>query len=144
MRTEEVKYKVVITTNTFATFERELCAYVTGQIGQCNTGIEHRFKADEEVKKLFEDAMERRQCIDDYWRPVQASSKDGNAFELYFKVYPTKEMIDLLVEGCKLFADEQKKKYPITTKINVDEVKIVTERTIIEELEEICLDGTFE
>jgi hypothetical protein len=134
---ETLKYKVVITTNVLVTFVPELCAYITGQIGQCNVGIDLRFKADEETRKLFGDAMERRMCPDDYFRPADQSPLDGNAFELYFKTKPTTEMISIIKERCNLFADEQKKKFPIMSRIEIMSLLLITERTLVEETEEV-------
>lgn len=143
MRNEIIKWKVVITTNTFATtFENDLCAFVTGQIGQCNVGTEFRYKADEEVRNLFEAAMERRMCSDDYFRPVYSSLDDSNAFELYFKDKPTDEMMSLLKSGCEDFALERKKKLPITTKIEFRSIKLVKESTVVEVTEEEYLEQT--
>ena len=139
MKQETLKYKVVITTNVLVTFVPELCAYITGQIGQCNVGIDLRFKADADVRKQFEESMERRMCPDDYFRPADQSPLDGNAFELYFKTKPTVEMIEIIKERFNLFADEQKRKMPIMVRIEIRDFRLVTERTLVEESEEVFL-----
>lgn len=135
---EEIKYRVVITTNTFAlNFDKEICAYVTGQIGECKTGVDRQYKASSYARGLFEKSMERRMCDDNLWRPVAISESDSNAFELFFKDKPTEEMMEFIKEGCGDFADEKKQKYPITTKIEFKKFVIIKERTLYEETEEI-------
>lgn len=138
MRKEEIKYRVVISTNTFATnFEKELCAFVTGQIGECKVGIDRRFYSSAEMRDIFEKAMERRLCDDGYWRPVQTSPKDVNSFELFFKERPTQQMMDHIREACDEFAEEKKDKNPLTNKITFDNIVVIKERSLYEESEEV-------
>ncbi len=144
MKKEEIKYRVVVSTNTFATnFEREMCAFVTGQIGECKVGINRQFRASADERELFEKVMERRLCADNYWRPVSTCADDANAFELYFKEKPTKKMIEIIREGCNDFADEKKEKNQIMTRINIISIRVIKERTLYEETEENIdeLDG---
>jgi hypothetical protein len=142
MRREEIKYRVIVSTNTFAAnFDKELCAFTTGQIGECKIGIDRRYRASAEVREMFEKAMERRVGADDYWRPVGPNAKDANAFELYFKEKPTQEMIDAFIEGFNDFADEKKEKNPITTRISLEGITIITEKTVYEETEEVVEVG---
>lgn len=137
MKKEEIKYRVVVSTNTFTTiFENQICAFVTGQVGECNVGADRRYNASADVRSLFEKSMERRMCSDDYWRPVSACADDINSFELYFKERPTKEMIDIIRDGCNEYADEQKEKNPLMPRISIDAIKVIKERTLYEETEE--------
>lgn len=138
MKKEEVKYRVVVCTNTFATnFEKELCAFVTGQIGECETGINRRFYQSAEVREQFEKKMERRLCDDGNWGPVQTSPADANSFELFFKEKPTQQMLDHIHEAINEFADEKKDKNPMTVRISIDNIKVIKEVSIYEETEEV-------
>jgi len=138
MRKEEIKYRVLISTNTFATnFEKELCAFVTGQIGECEAGINRRFYQSAEVREEFEKRMERRLCDDGNWGPVQTCPTDANAFELFFKEKPTQEMISHIHEACNEFADEKKEKNPMTVRISIESIKVIKEVNVYEETEEV-------
>jgi hypothetical protein len=54
MKKEEVKYRIIVSTNTFATnFDKELCAFVTGQIGEFELYFKER-PTDEKIKALVE------------------------------------------------------------------------------------------
>jgi hypothetical protein len=142
MKTEETKYRVIVSTNTFVTnFDKEMCAFITGQIGECKIGIDRKFRAPAEVRDLFEKAMERRICADDYWRPVGPNEEDSNAFELFFKEKPSEAMIEAIIEGFNDFADEKKEKNPITTRISLEGIKIITEKTVYEETTEVIEVG---
>lgn len=136
MRKEETKYRVVISTNTFAAnFDKEACAFMTGQIGQCKIGIDRQFWQPAATRTLFENAMERRLCVDDVWRPVGPNPNDANSFELFFKEKPTNEMLNIIVEGFNEFADEKKEKNPMTNKIVLEKIVVVRETSIYEEVD---------
>lgn len=138
MRKEEIKYKIIVSTNVFISdLDKEMCAFITGQIGECKIGIDRKFRADSDVREMFESAMERRLCSDNYWRPVGPNADDSNAFEFYFKNKPTDEMIKALVEGFHEFADEKKEKNPIMQRITLLGLTVIKERSLYEETEEL-------
>ena len=49
------KFAVLIKTDSYAgNFEREMCAHVTGHVGECEVGEEF---VDENISKLFESVI---------------------------------------------------------------------------------------
>jgi hypothetical protein len=134
---EEIKYRMIVSTDTLVeTFYMEACAYVTGQIGQCNVGTDKKFNAPAEHRAMFERVMERRMCVDSYWRPAFPCVDDMDSFELYFKERPTREMVDIIRAGCNEFADEMKEKFPITKRIQILDIVVIKERTLFESMQE--------
>ena len=143
MNVDNVKYKVIVVTDQFATnFAKEMCVWATGQIGDDNVGVEYRFKSDEEMRALFADSMERRMCTDERWRPVDESSEDSNSFELYFKKKPTKQMMEHIRESCESYAEDGKRKNPVMSKIIIKQVKLLVERTL-SYIQEINVEDDF-
>src|SRR5271156_1981169 len=78
MRSQNYQYIFIVDTDAYAgNFERELCAYMTGVLGECGIG--------EEAKKLYEkDGFEPlknlvTQVPDDhgYWRPCAIQVTPG-------------------------------------------------------------------
>lgn len=70
------KYYLVIDTDTYAdNFERELCAYITGVIGDCRVGSKMAKKAKKELDAAtidyFENFVEREADDHGCYRPVQ-------------------------------------------------------------------------
>lgn len=48
------KYSFIIDTNSYAgNFEREMCAYLTGQVGDCGVGDEHIESLKEQFPKEY-------------------------------------------------------------------------------------------
>ena len=59
---------LIIRTDSYAgNFEREMCAHLTGHIGECEVGSGY---VNEEIEKLFSDYIERRHDEYGCWRPV--------------------------------------------------------------------------
>lgn len=66
------KYIFVIDTDKYAgNFEREMCACLTGQIGQCEVGIEESIKfrkeVGEDMYELMDEIVEQRPDADHGW-----------------------------------------------------------------------------
>ena len=97
-------FGLVIQTDQYAgNFERELCAYVTGHIGECQVGKD---LVDPTIEEMFDGVI--LQIPDDHgcYRPVSIYDGDGskyNSLVIFFEERPTKEMIDIIKERAKTF-----------------------------------------
>jgi|WetSurMetagenome_2_1015567.scaffolds.fasta_scaffold619841_2 hypothetical protein len=93
-------YGFVIQTNEYTgNFEREMCAFVTGQTGECGVGEEF---VDEAITEQFDNVM----CVaDDHGchRPVSLHDKNNNDLVIFFEEKPTKKQIALMKERSELF-----------------------------------------
>ena len=115
---EVILYKLIIQTNQYAgNFERELCAYLTGQIGDCEVGLE--------VAESFEEVCPEDICaeiqdittseVDDRgtYRPVgicfdlEESSGGNSALEIYFESLPSVETWEYIKSRIKKLAEEE-------------------------------------
>ena len=79
---DKVKYLVIIDTSSYAgSFNRDMCAYITGQLGDCGVGRDQRdvFLDEEGVEKDEWFAEHIEHTTDDHgcWRPVALSSTPG-------------------------------------------------------------------
>lgn len=98
MRKEFKKeYSLIIDTDSYAgNFERELCAYLTGHIGECGVGSKY---VDDDVYNKFEGLIEDRPDYRGTLRPCTINnSYNGkyNSVEIYFSEKPTEELINLI------------------------------------------------
>ena len=100
------KYTFIILTDQYTgNFERELCAYCTGVVGDCGVGEKQRTKfiedySEEKADEIWE-LLEQRYdegCA----RPVSVSSPN-TALEIYFYDRPTQEVIDMIKERANKF-----------------------------------------
>ena len=103
---KEIKenYLIIIKTDKYTgNFERELCAYSTGIVGDCDVGEEEAEMFNEkypnkeypEVSK-FEDLVTQRPDEHGCYRPVSISELDSNAIDIYFEGKPNQEELDLI------------------------------------------------
>jgi hypothetical protein len=106
---------VIDTADYAGNFERELCAYITGRVGECGVGIEmHERFTEETGLEPFENVMEE---ADDHGchRPATIYSTTGrdhpyNSVAISFETKPTKAQITLMMARAAAFAalpDEQ-------------------------------------
>ncbi len=110
----------VVDTNLYAgNFEREMCAYMTGCVGECEVGDKYAalffedMKLDAEEQDLSENEVFLCQQIpDDHGchRPVSIYG-NCNSLVIYFENKPTEEQIKILKERAYKFNDAYKKIY---------------------------------
>lgn len=88
-------FVLIIETNEYAgNFEREMCAYVTGQTGDCGVGKKEAIKVENELPDFYERMEEIIGSECDHsgcFRPTSgAVSKNGgyNDVEIYFNEIP--------------------------------------------------------
>jgi len=94
---------VIKTSEYTGNFEREMCAFVTGRVGECEVGEEF---VEDEIETQFGNVMD---VPDDNGccRPVSLCD-DSNNLVIYFETKPTKHQIDLMKERAKLFNEVRK------------------------------------
>lgn len=100
------RYIFIILTDQYAgNFERELCAYCTGVVGDCGVGEDEqgKFVKDYSEEKAYEmwELLEQRYdegCA----RPVSVSFPN-TALEIYFHSRPTQEVINMIKERANKF-----------------------------------------
>jgi hypothetical protein len=107
----KVEYELLVRTNSYAgNFERDMCAFMTGHIGECEVGEE---LAEQEIHDLFEDIIERKPDDHDCHRPCQIATKPHfNDFNIWLSAKPSDEQLRVLVERAKLYAKNPPGDYP--------------------------------
>lgn len=103
-------FGLVIKTDSYAgNFERELCAHVTGHIGECEVG--NKF-VEKDITNMFMDYIVS--LADDHgcYRPVEIyDDNDGyNSLVIYFSVEPTPEQINIIKQRVETFNENYLKK----------------------------------
>lgn len=98
-------YSIVIKTNQYAgNFERELCAHLTGIVGECEVGEEY---VDETITSIFEEFITQVPDHNGTRRPVSLGSKNegasGQDVVIYFDLEPTKEQVQIIKERLLTF-----------------------------------------
>ena len=99
-------YGIIINTDRYAgNFERELCAWCTGCLGDCEVGKE---MVDSHIKELFEPIIGSYYDDNGTCRPVDIfDDEDGySSLIIYFNEKPTLEQFNLIKERCNSFNEE--------------------------------------
>jgi hypothetical protein len=99
------KYSIVVKTNQYAgNFERELCAHLTGMVGECEVGHE---LLEESITEIFEESIAEVPDDNGTLRPVSlGSSNEGASSQdvvIYFNHEPTKEQVQTIKERLLTF-----------------------------------------
>lgn len=101
------KHIFIIKTDQYAgNFERELCAYCTGVVGDCGVGEEERNKfiddySEEKADEMWE-LLEQRFDDNGCARPVSVGFPN-TTLEIYFHSRPTREVINMIKERANKF-----------------------------------------
>lgn len=107
MKPQNSEHALVIKTNSYAgNFERELCAFTTGQIGECEVGKKY---VERHIEEIFEEVI-GQEAEDNCYRPVAIASNYGigssNDVAIFFENYPDKELIEIIESRAEIFANE--------------------------------------
>jgi hypothetical protein len=97
-------FGLLIKTNSYAgNFERELTAFCTGQIGECEVG-------DDYIEKLPINFGNVERVPDEHgcWRPVSLDDKDSNNLIIWFESEPTEMQINFIKERAPKFSEARK------------------------------------
>lgn len=131
------KYAILIKTDSYAgNFEREMCAHLTGQIGECGVGDNY---IDESIADKFEDYVAQEE-EDGCYRPVTLGYDFGysnNDVIIWFNKVPTQELIDIIKERLETFGEAKSKLGLGEDVIAIKKVKLLTlkrKKTVSEEI----------
>ena len=93
------KYSIHIVTDKYAgNFEREMCAFITGELGDCGVGSKNiSNKLD---YSIFKDLL-RQESEEGCYRPV--TTFGDNTVEIFFNNKPSKDILNIVKERAKLF-----------------------------------------
>ena len=132
------KHSFIIDTNEYAgNFEREMCAYVTGQIGECGVGSEYVEKGIPEQFENIINMPDDNGC----YRPVTCfplkGTRDNSAVAIFFDSNnpPSKEQIELMKERSNLFGENHKDWQGKPKPISVTGFRMVSFKTTQDEIE---------
>lgn len=111
-----------IDTNEYSgNFEREMCAYLTGCVGECEVGEEY---VDKTITPIFSKVI--KQCPDDHgcYRPCDAIENESgvcHSVGIFFSVKPTDEQIEVMKKRSFEFNQEMinKSSYNSGSKIEI-------------------------
>jgi len=114
------KWIFIIDTDSYAgNFERDMCAYVTGVIGDCEVGddfaeLYRKETGDgDKYETQFSDYLEQRADDHGCCRPCECwldpRGKTHNSVAIFFEKKPTTKMIELMKERAGKFAEEKRK-----------------------------------
>lgn len=110
---------VIIDTNAYAgNFERELCAYLTGQIAECYVGREF-LRSKNSIKNLdwWNDNISPQEDTEgsEFYRPCTTwqtgNSKEYKSVAIFVEEFPPQEVMNELLQRAKLFCADTDKIY---------------------------------
>jgi hypothetical protein len=102
---KEIYWGFKVKTDSYAgNFEREMCAYMTGQLGECGVGDEF---VDMNISNLFSNIKD---LPDDHgcYRPVALDNSNSDNFIIFFESEPTDEQIKIMSERSHNFSEVRK------------------------------------
>lgn len=146
---KENYYGLILKTNLYTgNFERQLTAYCTGRVGECEVGKEivPMFAAD---MKIGDDDWETE--ADPFWdaisyipdehgcvRPVSLWYKDSKSLVIFFEEKPTKEQIDIIKERSAKYATDERillrNRWDAQPDLKIEDVRVVHIKTTIEDV----------
>jgi hypothetical protein len=101
------EYAIIIRTDSYAgNFERELCAHVTGIIGECEVG---RKFVDEDIESIFEGSVNQKSDDHGCFRPVSLGGCNltpgfnSNDVVIWFNHLPTEEQQTIIKNNAATF-----------------------------------------
>jgi hypothetical protein len=99
-------YSIIIETNSYAgNFEREMCAAITGAVGECGVGSPLDYDYS-----MFEGSIVEKQDENGFYRPVSIypdANGNYNCIQIYFDSCPTKEQLKVVTERAHEFKETE-------------------------------------
>lgn len=133
----KLTFGIVIKTSEYTgNFEREMCAFLTGIIGECNVGNDMTNLLTE-GRPDFEHNINQVTDEDGCYRPVSLDENDANNLIIFFHSKPTEEQIKWIKDNAAKY-DEVRKTHGHMAQYYKDEKKI---EILGFELEE-CIQST--
>lgn len=98
---ETNNYEVIVKTSSYAgNFERELCAFMTGHIGECGVGSEF---INPIINTTFEGYIEDKPDDHNCYRPVALDEDNSKNIVIFFCKKPTIGQLKTMKERAQLF-----------------------------------------
>jgi len=97
-------FAFIIDTNEYAgNFEREMTAFITGVVGECEVGEEY---IDEDIAEIFDEEIQ--QVSDDHgcYRPCEVYK--GDSVAIFFNSKPSDSLIEIMKSRAYLFNEKRK------------------------------------
>lgn len=120
------EYVIIVRTDSYAgNFERELCAHLTGIVGDCEVGDDY---VDENIESIFEDVVKSVPDDNGTRRPVSlggcAKTREftSNDVVIWFDSIPTHEQQALIKERAETFNDVHVIKYDWNKAIKINSI----------------------
>ena len=99
-------YAIRVKTDSYApNFDREMCAYMTGHVGECEIGGEF---VDYSISKIFNNIKDFPRDDDGCYSPVSVSNSNHNDFLIFFDTKPTDTQIDIMTKRAMDFSEIRK------------------------------------
>jgi len=105
-------YGVIIDTDKYAgNFEREMCAYCTGRVGECGVGA--KYVDEDEDYSIFKETVIDVPCNHGCYRPVSIYSSldnkgSNNSLCIFFESEPNKEHIEFISRKANEYGNDNK------------------------------------
>jgi hypothetical protein len=120
------EYVIIVRTDSYAgNFERELCAHLTGIIGECEVGEEY---VDESIWPIFQGIVAHIPDDNGCRRPVslggckKTREFTSNDVVIWFDSIPTQEQQALIKERAETFNDVHVIKYDWNKSIKINSI----------------------
>lgn len=113
----DIHYDMIIkTTHYSGNFNREMCAYLIGMIGDGVVGEEfvkefhesnHPQSILDEIEDINISIEDREEEGSEYCLPVHMTEGDINAISIHFEILPSKELIDFIMDRAMKFTQHK-------------------------------------
>lgn len=120
------EYVIIVRTDSYAgNFERELCAHLTGIVGDCEVGDDY---VDENVESIFEGIVKHMPDDNGTRRPVslggckKTREFTSNDVVIWFDSIPTPEQQAIIKERAETFNQIHVIKYNWNKKIKIESI----------------------
>ncbi|MFA6462281.1 MAG: hypothetical protein WCV90_08520 [Candidatus Woesearchaeota archaeon] len=156
-------YLLIIDTNTYAgNFERQMCAYVTGQIGECEVGEEQAELARKEIpevvaqlENLIEQVSDEHGChrpVSIFPNPRYGNDGHGNhallsnenrekfpwpacnSVAIYFNSLPNPRLLEVMRERASDIASRGVGLEGFERKVEIEGFRLLEQRTVYTEI----------
>lgn len=97
-------FAFIIDTNEYAgNFEREMTAFITGVVGECEVGDEY---VDQEITEMFDEEIQHASDDNGCYRPCEVYK--GDSVAIFFNSKPSDALIETMKSRAYLFNDKRK------------------------------------
>lgn len=141
------KYIFVIDTDTYAgSFERDMCAYLTGQTGDCGVGKEESKKfideVGEDIYDLMDGIVEQRPDNHGYHRPTSIwrtarhlnPKKNYHSVAIFFYDKPSQDILTMMKDRAEIFIKGNERIFNKPRNMKILGFRLLKETITLEEI----------